>query len=116
MIGNFANRCAQTGHGPKWHHVARAYAWRSLPAALALALCVLPDAHAQQNEDAPSDTEQTTLPAIVVTATRIPQSSFDVPAAVGVVTHDDIVDGAPAFSLSQSLARIPGVVALDRQS
>ncbi|HUH30374.1 MAG TPA: TonB-dependent receptor [Rhodanobacter sp.] len=116
MIGNFANRCAQTGHGPKWNHVARAYAWRSLPAALALALCVLPDAHAQQNEDASSDTEQTTLPAIVVTATRIPQSSFDVPAAVGVVTQDDIVDGAPAFSLSQSLARIPGVVALDRQS
>lgn len=99
--------------------MARVHVWRKLPAALALALLGMPAAHAQQNvltDTAQTDLSTTTLPVIVVTATRIPQPSFDVPAAVGVVTQDDIVDGSPAFSLTQSLARIPGVVALDRQS
>lgn len=114
MIGHFENRGDQTAFGTNGNCVAQAYAWRDFPAALALALLVLPVVHAQQAE--PDDTEQATLPAIVVTATRIPQPNFDVPAAVGVVAQDDIVDGAPAFSLSQSLARIPGVVAQNRQS
>jgi iron complex outermembrane receptor protein len=114
MIGHFENRGDQTVCGTKRNCVAQAYAWRSLPEALALALFVLPVVHAQQVE--PDDIEQATLPTIVVTATRIPQPNFEVPAAVGVVTQDEIVDGAPAFSLSQSLARIPGVVAQNRQS
>jgi iron complex outermembrane receptor protein len=94
--------------------MARTYRWHRLPAALALALLALPAARAQQPGQA--HTTQKTLPTIVVTAIRIPQPAFDVPAAIGVVTRDDIVDGAPAVSLSQSLARIPGVVAQNRQS
>lgn len=101
-------------HGASRNRIARTYPWRRLPEALALALLALPAAHAQQN--ATTNTEQKTLPTIVVTATRIPQPAFDVPAAIGVVTQDDIVDGGPAVSLSQSLARIPGVVAQNRQS
>lgn len=119
MIRHFETHQAQAVPCPGQSRVARAFVRRSLPAALALALCMLPEVHAQQ--DVSPAAEQTTpatatLPAVVVTATRIAQPDSDVPAAVGVVTQDDIVDGAPAVSLSQSLARIPGVVAQNRQS
>ena len=119
MTRHFEQRGIDSARGRKANPVARVHAWRSLPAALVLAFVALPVLHAQQDvptDSKPTTVTTTTLPVIVVTATRIPQPSFDVPAAVGVVTQDDIVDGPPAFSLSQSLARIPGVVALDRQS
>ena len=98
--------------------IARMHAWRRIPEALALALLVLPAARARdaQTDAAQTTTPTTTLPMVVVTATRIPQPNFDVPAAVGVVMQDKIVDGAPAFTLSHSLARIPGIVAQNRQS
>ena len=82
-------------------------------------MLLLPAAHAQQlvhSASGQTPVAATTLPLIVVTATRVAQPNFDVPAAVGVVTQDQIVDGAPALSLSQSLARMPGVVAQNRQS
>ncbi len=114
MIGYGENCGDEPAYDTSRNRIARAHAWRRLPAALALALLALPAAHAQQNPQTPI--KQTTLPTIVVTATRIAQPDFDVPAAIGVVTQDDIVDGAPASSLEQSLARIPGVVAQNRQS
>lgn len=120
MTRHMENRDGKPGAG-KCGNLARGHAWRRLPEALALALLALPAAHAQQDVPATDSTSQTnlataTLPVVVVTAVRIPQPDFDVPAAVGVVTRDQIADGAPAVSLSQSLARIPGVVAQNRQS
>ncbi len=56
------------------------------------------------------------LSPITVTGTRVPRPDFDVPAAIGVVTQDEIVHGSPADRLSQSLARVPGVVASNRGS
>jgi len=102
-------------HDVRWRVLARAHPWYLLPAAsLGLALFAPPAAQAQAA--VPADSGQQTLPTIVVTATRLRQPDFDVPAAVGVVTRDQIVDAAPAVSLVQSLARVPGVVAQDRQS
>lgn len=60
--------------------------------------------------------EAAALSPITVTGTRLPAPEFDVPAAIGVVTQDEIVHGAPAMALAQSLARVPGVVAQNRQS
>lgn len=65
---------------------------------------------------APPAAASVVLPSLTVTATRLPMPAFDVPAAISVVTQQEIVDGAPAVSLSQSLARVPGVVAQNRQS
>ena len=119
MTSHLENRGNESTRGANCRGSAQVRARRSVPAALAFVLLAVQVAHAQQ--DAPAAIKQATrsaetLPVVVVSAIRIPQPSFDVPAAVGIVTQDDIVDGAPAFSLSQSLARIPGVVALDRQS
>ena len=117
------NRGNKPAFGKCRNGLARARVPRRLAQAFALALFTIAATHA---EDVPTDTSQTdtsqtllsttTLPLIVVTAARIAQPNFDVPAAVGVVLQDKIADGAPASSLSQSLARIPGVVAQNRQS
>ena len=107
----------ELAYGTNRQRLAGVHVWRRLPAALVLALLALPFAHAQQDVPTGQTTlATTTLPVIVVTATRIAQPNFDVPAAVGVVMQDKIAEGAPASSLSQSLARIPGVVAQNRQS
>ena len=54
------------------------------------------------------------LPSIVVTATRVPQSSFDVPASIDSVDQQTLEQGQPDVSLSESAQRIPGVVVQDR--
>jgi len=59
---------------------------------------------------------QSTLDPVVVTATRSEQQRFDAPAAIGSVSGAVVRDAGPGFHLSESLARIPGVGALDRQN
>ena len=56
------------------------------------------------------------LPAVTVTATRHAESTFDVPASVDVIDAQAIRDGEPQVNLSESLARIPGVFAANRQN
>ena len=56
------------------------------------------------------------LPAVTVTATRHAESTFDVPASVDVIDARAIHDGEPQVNLSESLARIPGVFAANRQN
>lgn len=56
------------------------------------------------------------LPAIVVTGTTSPQPAFDVPASATVITAKHIASGAPGASLARTLARVPGLVAQNRQS
>jgi iron complex outermembrane receptor protein len=53
---------------------------------------------------------------IVVTATRVEQSSFDLPVSVDVVNQSQLQDQQLQVNLSESLARIPGIVAQNRQN
>ena len=53
---------------------------------------------------------------IVVTATRNAERAFDVPASVDVIDGAIIRGGQPAINLSESLVRVPGVFAANRQN
>src|SRR3546814_6032083 len=53
---------------------------------------------------------------LVVTATRQADDALLVPAAVDVVGTEDLRRARPQLSLSESLQRVPGVVARDRQN
>ena len=53
---------------------------------------------------------------MVVTATRTPQPSLQVPAAVDRLYADEIRQGRPQVNLSESLGRVPGIVVQNRQN
>ncbi len=53
---------------------------------------------------------------VVVTATRIEQSSFDLPVSVDVVGTAQIQEQQLEVNLSESLARVPGIVVQNRQN
>ena len=54
--------------------------------------------------------------AVTVTATRTATPSLDIPASIDRLYGDDIHLDQPEVSLSESLARVPGIVAQDRQN
>jgi iron complex outermembrane recepter protein len=54
--------------------------------------------------------------AVVVTATRAPQQSLQVPASVDRIQGDEIREGRPQVNLSESLGRVPGIVVQNRQN
>jgi iron complex outermembrane receptor protein len=54
--------------------------------------------------------------AVVVTATRAPQPSMEVPASVDRIYGEEIRDGRPQVNLSESLGRVPGIVVQNRQN
>jgi iron complex outermembrane receptor protein len=58
----------------------------------------------------------TTLETTVVTATRTERAALDVPASIDVIERDEVRDAQWRINLSESLARVPGVVALNRQN
>jgi len=58
----------------------------------------------------------TDLSPIVVTATRVAESSFDVPASIDVVDRAAIQDGQIQENISESLMTVPGVSAENRQN
>ncbi|MGH8162417.1 MAG: TonB-dependent receptor plug domain-containing protein, partial [Gammaproteobacteria bacterium] len=82
------------------------------PLVVGVALSSLAPTAATQSAPA----EVTRLTPITVTATRVPTPGFDVPAAISVITRDQIRQGPPGASLAQTLARVPGLVAQNRQS
>ena len=53
---------------------------------------------------------------VVVTATRLPQSGFALPAAIDAVRADEIREGNPQVNLSETLNRVPGIVVQNRQN
>ena len=57
-----------------------------------------------------------TLNPVVITGTRVEQSSFSLPMSIDVVEADYIQDGRPRVNLSESLARVPGLVIQNRQN
>jgi len=56
------------------------------------------------------------LSPIVTTGTRSEQNSFDLPIAIDVVTKKDIQDGQLQMTLSESLIRVPGITAQNRNN
>jgi iron complex outermembrane receptor protein len=54
--------------------------------------------------------------AVVVTATRVPQPSLEVPASVDRIYADEIRTGRPQVNLSESLGAVPGIVVQNRQN
>jgi iron complex outermembrane receptor protein len=65
---------------------------------------------------APGDAPVATLAPIVVTATRSAERAFDVPASVDVIDARTLHEGQPQVNLSETLARVPGVFAMNRQN
>lgn len=68
-------------------------------------LCALVAAAAFAQED-----------AVVVTATRVPQPSLEIPASVDRLYADEIREGRAQVNLSESLGRVPGIVVQNRQN
>jgi iron complex outermembrane receptor protein len=62
----------------------------------------------------PSDV--TVIDPITVTATRRAERAFDVPASVDTIDSATLHDGQPQVNLSETLSRIPGVFAANRQN
>jgi iron complex outermembrane receptor protein len=54
------------------------------------------------------------LAPVVVTATRVEQDSFDLPMSIDKVEKENIQDGQLRMTLSESLARVPGITAQSR--
>src|SRR5258708_8092996 len=54
--------------------------------------------------------------AVVVSATRVPQPSLEIPASVDRIYGDEIREGRPQVNLSESLGRVPGIVVQNRQN
>lgn len=64
----------------------------------------------------PAVQAQTTLETTVITATRTERAALDVPASVDVIDGAEVRDAQWRVNLSETLARVPGVVVLNRQN
>jgi len=82
--------------------------------AAALLSIVAAGAQAQQAQPAPGASGG--LDPVTVSATRIEQRSFDAPAAIDAIGGDAIREHKPGVDLSESLGRIPGIRAQNRQN
>ncbi len=56
------------------------------------------------------------VPGLTVTATRIPQPGFEVPAAIDSVDARVIAEDRAQVNLSEALGRVPGLVVQNRQN
>ncbi|HEX4986477.1 MAG TPA: TonB-dependent receptor [Burkholderiales bacterium] len=65
---------------------------------------------------AAADDEPVRLAPIVVTPTRVEQSSFDLPVSIDAFTQEQIRQGEPQVNLSETISHAPGVVANTRQN
>ena len=87
--------------------------YRLSPVALAFALSAPSQAEPPAG-DAPADSTQ--IAVVVVTATRTERDPLDVPASVDVIQREDLHEARLRVNVSETLDRIPGVVALNRQN
>jgi iron complex outermembrane recepter protein len=72
---------------------------------LMITACFIANAAAQETKS---------LSPVVVTATRVEQDSFDLPMSIDKVEKDTIQNGGVKMTLSESLARVPGITAQNR--
>lgn len=63
-----------------------------------------------------AEEQAVTLDPLAVTGTYVPSSTFDVPASLDIVTHEQFSDGQAGVNLSEALSRVPGVVVQNRQN
>lgn len=82
-----------------------------LPFAVLSALGISYSATAEE-----TDTKTIVAAPVVVTATRVEQNSFDLPVAIDVVEAKDIQTGQLQMQLSESLIRVPGITAQNRNN
>lgn len=64
----------------------------------------------------PTPVPTTTLSPVVITGSRVEQSSFELPAAISVVDRERIRAGQARVNASEALSAVPGVVAQNRQN
>ena len=76
-------------------------------------LSLVPVAAGAQEAKAP---ETQSLAPVVVTATRTVREALDVPASADVIDAATIRDAQARVNLSESLAKVPGIVVLNRQN
>ena len=89
---------------------------RARPTALLLSLCVAaPGALAQDAAPEEADDDGALAP-VVVRGSRAGADRWQSPASMDVVNADDLKAGRPQISLSESLARVPGLVVRERQN
>ena len=60
--------------------------------------------------------EGTLRPLVVTPTPGVAQSAFDTPASVDVIRGETLREGQLGINLSESLARVPGITALNRQN
>lgn len=85
--------------------------FRVLRALLSALPCALLNAETLHAAPAPHE------PIVIfITGPRAPEDALTVPAAIDVLDRDDIQRAKPKINLSESLERVPGVVARDRQN
>lgn len=74
---------------------------------VALAAAFAPVVHAD---------EPPSLAPVVVTATRVEHNAFDLPAAIDVVSREQITEGQARVNASEALVAVPGLVVQNRQN
>ena len=90
--------------------------FRSTPVPFALALTLAAQTRAEQVPPEAAPAPESPLQVIVVTATRTARDSLEVPASVDVIDREDLHEARLRVNVSETLDRIPGVVALNRQN
>ena len=90
---------------------------RGQPARTALLCVALAPAGALAQAQAPAPAAPSAqLAPVVVTATRIDASAFDVPASIDRIDAATVRDGHALVNISESLGGVPGLLARDRQN
>jgi len=68
----------------------------------------------QTNAIAEEASAKLNLSTVVISATRVEQNIFDVPASIDVVDQSSIQDSQLGMTLSESIIRVPGITAQNR--
>lgn len=89
----------------RMHFIMKIIPLNRKPLFILIAAIVSPQAYAE---------ESISLAPVVVTATRIQQNSFDLPVSIDVVDAETIHDGRQQVNLSETAARIPGIVVANK--
>ena len=88
------------------------FAFGAVQAMLAvLGMAFSPNPLAAEADSWPGSSE---IKSIVVTATRVEQSAFDLPVSIDSLNREQLQDGRLQLNLAESMARIPGIVVNNR--
>lgn len=105
--GTAASAIAAVNRGG-WPHLGVAFERMFLAVILAVSPALMPGAQAQDGT--------VNVAPVVVTPTRVEQSSFDLPVSIDAFDKEVIQTAQPQVNLSETLVKAPGVVANERQN